>query len=160
MVNTLLVIGAIVGGIAIYSFFSRPPAPVAAIVPAVAPTPSVEPEPTIITVPTPYPVPTPTPPTEPAAPPEEEPFIPPEGPDFYTSYTIGESWMLNYFHGTDPGSVPDDWTCRMEFVRYDTLRSPYSWSYTFDYICDVEGGGTGTYRRTVNVVMGVPSIGY
>ena len=127
--------------------------------PAVAVAPKAPPvtEPTaVVGVPTPYPVPTPAPTPPAEEPPGEEPYTPPTGPDFYTSYTIGETWMLNYFQNTDPG--PIDVPCSMEFVRYDTLRSPYSWSFTFDYICI--HNGTGTYRRTVNVIAGTPSIGY
>ena len=122
---------------------------------AVAPkAPSVTEPTAVVGVPTPYPVPTPTPAPEEPAP--EDPYAPPEGPDFYTSYTIAETWMLNYFQNTDPG--PIDASCHMEFVRYDTLRSPYSWSFTFDYVC--LHNGTGTYRRTVNVIAGTPSMGY
>ena len=102
-----------------------------------------------------YPTPTPAPTPEP-----EPEYEFPTGPSLEESYEIGYNWMLNYFENTDPGTVPADWSCHMEHIKTDTLRSPYSWAFTFDYVCYVEGGGTGTYRRVVNVVQGIPSIGY
>jgi len=144
-----------VGGAIIYFLVTRPQQTVSVGRPGVYQAPE---EPSIISVPTPYPTyPPETLPPEESAP--EDPYTPSEGPDFYTSYTIGETWMLNYFQNIDPGPS-DTMTCSMEFVTYDTLRSPYSWSFTFDYICIHESGGTGTYRRTVNVIAGTPSIGY
>ena len=147
-----IIVGAI--GLGVLYMISQQPAPAAVVAPK-APPAVVAPE-TVVGVPTPYPVPTPTPTPAPEEPAPEEPYTPPEGPDFYTSYTIGETWMLNYFHNVDPGPIDAD--CSMSFVRYDTLRSPYSWSFTFDYIC--LHNGTGTYRRTVNVIAGTPSMGY
>lgn len=154
MKSEMLFWGLLGGGIVVFliSKFAQAQPQVTVSQPSVYQIPE---EPSVVPVPVPYPTyPPEAPPAE--EPPEDEPYAPPEGPDFYTSYTIAETWMLNYFQNVDPG--PIDAPCSMEFVRYDTLRSPYSWSFTFDYVC--LHNGTGTYRRTVNVIAGIPSMGY
>ena len=150
--NTFLLVAAMaVGGFLVYKMVSKEDVVSAQTYIA---GPTVSGEPTYIAIPSGAPgyalapEPTPEPATEPTPEPEYE-WTEAE------SQSIAANFLGNYFNTVDPGAHPGDWICSMSHVRTDTLRTPYGWDFTYQYMCVHPAGGTSYWNRSVPVIRGV-----